>query len=70
MQRTAKKLRGRARALIANNNLLLIAAKQLIWKLDVVQEYRNLSTEELALKRDLKNRFLAMTAIEKLRARQ
>jgi hypothetical protein len=36
----------------------------------VVQEFRNLSQEELLLKGDLKNRFLALTAIEKLRLRQ
>ncbi|KAG2646665.1 hypothetical protein PVAP13_2KG227805 [Panicum virgatum] len=70
LQRTAKKLRGWARSLIGNNKLLLIAAKQLIWILDVVQEFRMLSDEELNLKRDLKNKFLAMTAIEKLRVRQ
>jgi hypothetical protein len=36
----------------------------------VVREHRQLSDEELLLKRDLKNRFLAMTAIGKLRVRQ
>jgi hypothetical protein len=38
--------------------------------LDVIQDYRVLSPLEVQLKRDLKIRFLGMTAIEKLRARQ
>ena len=70
LQRTAKRFRSLSRSLIGNNKLLLLAAKQLIWILDVVQEFRQLSDEELLLKRDLKNRFLAMSTIEKLRGRQ
>lgn len=69
MQRT-KRFRLWTKSVIGNNKLLLIAARQLIGILDVVQEQRPLSLEELILKRDLKNRYLAMTAIEKLRARQ
>jgi phage anti-repressor protein len=57
LQGTAKKLRGWAKSIIGNNKLLLLAARELIWILDVVQEYRQLSAEELLLKRDLKNRY-------------
>lgn len=45
-------------------------AAKLIGILDVVQDFRQLSDQEIMLKRDLKVRFLGMTAIEKLRERQ
>src|SRR6185503_11447916 len=48
----------------------LLAAKQLIWILDIVEEHRSLSNAEILLRRDVKHRFLAMTAVEKLRAKQ
>ena len=48
----------------------MIAARQLIGILDVVQEHRQLSQAELQLRRDLKLRFLGMSALEKLRAKQ
>jgi hypothetical protein len=70
LQRTAKALRQWAKSLIGNNGILLCAAKQLIGVLDVVQDYRQLSPAEVQLKRDLKVKFLGLTAIEKLRARQ
>jgi hypothetical protein len=38
--------------------------------MDVVQEHRQLSEQEISLKRDLKARFLGMMAVEKLRAKQ
>ena len=43
LQRTAKRMRGWARGIIGNNKLLMLAAKQLIAILDVVQEFRQLS---------------------------
>lgn len=64
------KLRQWCRSKIGNVKLLLCAAKQLIRILDVVQEFRQLSTLEVQLKRDLKARFLGLTAIEKIRAKQ
>ena len=51
--------------MIGNNRVLLCAAKMLIGILDVVQEFRQLSEQELGLKRDLKVKFLGMTAVEK-----
>ena len=46
-------------------------ARQLIWILDVVQEYRDLCQSEFQLKSDLKNWFFfGLTTIEKLRAKQ
>ncbi|WVZ55635.1 LOW QUALITY PROTEIN: hypothetical protein U9M48_006273, partial [Paspalum notatum var. saurae] len=70
LQRTAKELRTWSKSLIGNNKLLLAAARQLIWILDVVQDYRPLSADESLLHRQLKTRFLGLTAVEKLRARQ
>jgi hypothetical protein len=42
----------------------------LIGILDVVQDFRMLSPEEILLKRDLKARLLGLTAVEKLREKQ
>lgn len=39
LQRTAVKLRQWARLKLGNNRLLMMAAKQLIWILDVVVEF-------------------------------
>ena len=50
--------------------LLLCAAKQLIGILDVVQEFKQLSILEVQLKRDLKARFLGLSAVEKIRTKQ
>jgi hypothetical protein len=70
MRRTSKTLRSWARGLIGHNKLLLRAASQLIAILDVVQEHRQLSDPEIILLRDLKARFLGITVVEKLRAKQ
>ena len=45
-------------------------ARQLIWILDVVQEYRDLCQSEFQLKSDIKNWFFGLTTIEKFRAKQ
>jgi len=70
LQRTGAKLRQWSKSKIGNVKLLLCAAKQLIGILDVVQEFRQLSVLEVRLKRDLKARFLGLTAVEKIRAKQ
>ena len=70
LSRTDKALKQWAKKKIGNNRLLMIAARQLIGILDVVQEHRQLSQAELQLRRDLKLRFLGMSALEKLRAKQ
>jgi hypothetical protein len=48
----------------------LTAAKQLIWIFDVVQEYRLLSQEELQFYSQLRQRYLGLIAVDKLRAKQ
>lgn len=70
LQRTSKALRRWSRRLIGRNKLILRAVSQLIGILDVVQDHRPLSEHEVSLKRDLKVRFLGLTAVEKLRAKQ
>jgi len=70
LQRTGKKLKEWAKSKIGNIKLLMCAARQLIGILDVVQDFRQLSTDELQLKKDLKLRFLGMAAVEKLRCKQ
>ena len=70
LQRTGKKLKEWARSKIGNTKLLMCAARQLIGILDVVQEFRQLSAEEIQLRRDLKLRFLGMAAVEKQRCKQ
>jgi hypothetical protein len=70
IQQTSKALRQWARRLIGNNKVLLCAAAKLIGILDVVQEFRHLSISEIQLRKDLKARFLGLTAVEKLRAKQ
>ena len=70
MERTSKALRKWARSMIGNNRVLMCAARMLIGILDVVQDFRQLSEQEIRLKRDLKVKFLGMTAVEKLGAKQ
>jgi hypothetical protein len=50
--------------------VFLHATQQLIAILDVVGDFRQLTELEINFKRDLKLRFLGLTAVEKLRARQ
>lgn len=70
LQKTAKSLKQWARATMGKNKLTMVAAKKLIGVLDVLQEFRQLSDGEIALKRDLKNKLLGYAAVEKLRTRQ
>jgi hypothetical protein len=70
LKRTSVALRKWAKGLIGQNKVLMCAAGQLIAILDVVQEYRALSDQEIRLRRDLKLKFLGMAAVEKLRAKQ
>jgi hypothetical protein len=71
------KLRSVARALkswsaanIGSVRLQLAAARVIIYELDVVQESRALSTEELELRRDLKANILGLSSLARTIARQ
>jgi hypothetical protein len=50
--------------MIGNNKVLLCVVAKLIGILDVVQEFRPLSSLEIRLRRDLKARFLGLAAVE------
>jgi hypothetical protein len=63
--RTIVKLRKWARYKLGNNKLLMTTTKQLIWILDVVAEYRQLTQIEISFKRDLKARYLGMSVVGK-----
>jgi hypothetical protein len=64
LQKTNKALRSWARGMIGNNKVLLCVVAKLIGILDVVQEFRPLSSLEIRLRRDLKARFLGLAAVE------
>lgn len=70
MQRTAKKLKQWAKSKIGRNRLLMTAAKKLIAVMEIAQDHRPLSNQEIALKQELKHRLLGLAAVEKLRLRQ
>lgn len=70
LQRTATKLRAWARVRVGNVKLMMCAAKIIIGMLDVAQDYRQLTRDELHLKKDIKARLLGLAAIDKLRAKQ
>ena len=70
LQRTGKALRSWSRSKIGHVKLLLCAAKQLIAILDVVQEFRQLTGQEIQFRRDLKARVFGLSAVEKIRAKQ
>jgi len=53
LQRTGKKLKEWAKSKIGNIKLLMCAARQLIGILDVVHDFRQLSADELQLKKIL-----------------
>lgn len=70
LQRTSPVLWRWAKSLLGRNKILLKAVSQLIGILDVVQEFRQLFEVEVGLKQDLKNCFLGLTTLDKLRAQQ
>jgi hypothetical protein len=59
-----------SRPKFGNVKLILCATKQLIAIVDVVQDFMQLSLEEIHIKRDLKARYLGLTIIAKLKAKQ
>jgi exonuclease III len=70
LQRTSAALRRWAKSFLGPNKITMKVVSCFIGVLDVVQDYRQLSEQEIRLKRDLKARLLGLTAVERLRARQ
>lgn len=69
LSRTGKALRIWARNLILQGKLAMAICREVILQLHKVQEERILSTDELMLRKTLKQRVLGLAAIEKARAR-
>lgn len=67
---TARALRAWSKPLFSNARLQLHIANEVILRLDVAQEDRSLSSEEISLRQDLKIRILGLAALERSRRRQ
>jgi hypothetical protein len=67
---TARALRGWSKPLFSNARLQLHIANEVIFRLDIAQENRQLSNEEMTLRQDLKVRLLGLAALERSRRRQ
>jgi hypothetical protein len=70
LQNMAMTLKNWSKTLFENARLELQMASEVIHRLDVAQESRPLSTEEAALRSELKIRVLGLAAIERSRCRQ
>jgi hypothetical protein len=70
LRETAKALRCWSKPLFNNAHLQLHIANEVILLLDIAQETRQLSSEELVLRQDLKIRILGLVALERCRRRQ
>jgi exonuclease III len=67
---TARALRNWSKALFSNTRLQLHIANEVILRLDIAQEDRQLSSEEISLRQELKIRVLGLAALERSRRRQ
>lgn len=67
---TARALRSWSKPLFSNARLQLHIANEVIFRLDLAQEARHLTAQELNLRRDLKIRMLGLAALERSRRRQ
>jgi hypothetical protein len=70
MRHTAKVLRSWSRNLFGKARLELHMANDVIHRLDIAQERRQLSREEFQLHKGLKARVLGLAAVERSRRRQ
>jgi hypothetical protein len=70
LSETARALRTWAKPLFSNVRMQLHIANEIIFWLDIAQEDRQLSQEEIALRHDLKLRILGLAALERSRRRQ
>jgi hypothetical protein len=65
LQNTARALRGWSKKLFGNARMELSMANEIIQRLDVAQDTRQLSDEEFQLQKELKIRVLGLAAIER-----
>jgi hypothetical protein len=67
---TARALRSWSKPLFSNARLQLHIANEIIFRLDIAQESRQLSEEEISLRQDVKIRILGLAALERSRRSQ
>jgi hypothetical protein len=67
LSRTAKALKKWQRTCIGDLRKQIAMAKEIIWRLDQAKEY---SEEEIALRRQLKSSYLGLLSIQKIKLRQ
>lgn len=70
LQETARALRDWSKPLFSNARLQLHMANEIIFRLDIAQESRPLSADEVQLRHDLKIRLLGLAVLERNRRRQ
>ena len=70
MAETATALRNWNKKLFSNARLQLHIANEVIFRLDIAQEVRQLTVGEISLRSDLKVRILGLAALERSRRRQ
>lgn len=69
MQKTAKCFKKWSREKIGKGKIMMLAAKKHIAILEITQEHRKLTEQEIVFKQELKQRLLGLAAVEKLRLR-
>jgi hypothetical protein len=69
-QWTAVRRRQCSKKLFGNARIELHMANEIIHRLDLAQDHRELSQEDIVLRRDLKNRVLGVAAVERAHRRQ
>ena len=70
MKLTARKLRAWSKGLFSDHKLQFIMALDVILQLDIAQDHRPLSDEEMSLRAGLKRRVLGLAVLERTRKRQ
>ena len=70
LKRTGQKLRSWSKTLFSNSKVQLHMALEVILRLDLMQEKRELSLEERDLRKRIKRRIISLAVLEKSRKRQ
>jgi hypothetical protein len=70
LSRTAKALKKWEKSCIGNTKMQLTITKEVIWLLDQAQERRAVSNEELDFRTRLKEIYLGLVTVQKIKARQ
>lgn len=68
--RTAKALKKWQKIKIGNIKMQIAIAKEIIWRMDVAEEERQLTHEELEFRKRIKLKYQGLLVIEKIKAKQ